>query len=63
MAELFFQHDAMTYFFDTKLLKLYRLECNQSVEIDNPETRREVRLNAAEISREQAFKMAEKCLN
>jgi hypothetical protein len=62
MAELFFQHDAMTYLFDTKLLKLYRLEGNQSVEIDNQETMRDVRLNAAEISREQAFKMvAEKC--
>jgi hypothetical protein len=63
MAELFFQHDAMTYFFDTRLLKLYRLECNQSVEIDNPRTRRDVRLNATEISREKAFKMAEGCLN
>ena len=62
MAELFFHHDAMTYFFDTKLLKLYRLEGNQSVEIDNPETRRDVRLNSAEISREQALKlMAERC--
>jgi len=38
MAELFFQHDAMTYFFDTKLFKLYRLEDNQSVEIENSET-------------------------
>jgi hypothetical protein len=63
MAELFFQHDAMTYFFDTKLLKLYRLEGNQSVEIDNPETRRDGRLNAAEISRDQAFKMAERFRN
>ena len=64
MAELFFQHEAMTYLFDTKLLKLYRLEGNQSVEIDNPETRRDVRLNSAEISREKAFKMvAERCHN
>lgn len=57
MAELFFQHNAMTYLFDTKLFKLYRLEGSQSVEIDNHETRRNVRLNAVEISREQAFKM------
>ena len=64
MAELFFQYEAMTYLFDTKLLKLYRLEGNPSVEIDNPEIKRKVRLNAAEISRHQAFKMvAERCQN
>ena len=64
MAELFFQHEAMTYLFDTKSLKLYRLEGNRSVEIDNPETMRNVRLKSAEISRHQAFKMvAERCQN
>ena len=64
MAELFFQYDEMTYLFDTKLLKLYRLEGNRSVEIDSPETMRNVRLKSAEISRYQAFKMvAERCLN
>lgn len=63
MAELFFQHDTITYLFDTKLLKLYRLEGNQSVEIDNPKTWQDVRLNSAEISREKAFKMAEGCRN
>ena len=26
MAQLFFQYDEITYFFDTKLLKLYRME-------------------------------------
>ena len=57
MAELFFQHNAMTYLFDTKLFKLYRLEGSQSVEINNSETLWDVRLKAAEISREQAFKM------
>lgn len=64
MAELFFQYEAMTYLFDTKLLKLYRLEGNQSVEIDSPETMRNVRLKSAEISRYQAFKMvAVRCQN
>ena len=64
MAELFFQYEAITYLFDTKMLKLYRLEGNQSVEINNPETMRNVRLKSAEISRYQAFKMvAERCLN
>ena len=40
MAKLFLQHETIPYLFDTKLLKLYRLDGNQSVEIDNPETRR-----------------------
>ena len=63
MAQLFFQHDEITYLFDTKLHKLYRLENNRSVEINNPEIERNVRLNSAEISREMAFKMAERCQN
>jgi hypothetical protein len=57
MAKIYFQHDEISYLFDTKLLKLYRLEANQSVEINNSETLWDVRLKAAEISREQAFKM------
>jgi hypothetical protein len=57
MAKIYFQHDEISYLFDTKLLKLYRMEGNQSVEINNSETLWDVRLKAAEISREQAFKM------
>ena len=63
MAQLFFHHDANTYLYDTNLLKLYRLEGNRPVEIDNPDTRRKVRLNSAEISREMAFKMMNGCCN
>lgn len=63
MTELFFNHDAVTYLFDTNLLKLYRLEGNQSIEIDNPEIKRKVRLNSTEISREKAFKMVNECRN
>jgi len=64
MAELFFQYEAITYLFDTKMLKLYRLEGNQSVEINNPETMQNVRLKSAEISRKQASKMvAVRCQN
>ena len=59
MGELFLKHDAITYLFETNLLKLYRLEGSQSVEINNPETVRNVRLYSSEISREQAFKMAD----
>lgn len=61
MTELFFHHDTTTYLFDTNLLKLYRLEGNQSVEIDNPEIKRKVRLNSTEISREKASKMVNGC--
>ena len=63
MTELFFHHDTVTYLFDTNLLKLYRLEGNQSVEVDNPEIKRKVRLNSTEISREKAFKMVNGCRN
>jgi hypothetical protein len=63
MAQLYFKHETIPYIFDTNLLKLYRLESSRSVEIRNPETLRNVRLNSAEISREQAFRMAEGCRN
>jgi hypothetical protein len=64
MAELFFQHDEITYIYDTKLLKLYRLEGNRSIEISSPETLRNVRLFSSEISRKQALEMvADRCPN
>jgi len=63
MAELFFHHEATMYLFDTKLLKLYRLDGSQSVEIDNLETLRQVRLKSAEISRETAQRMLAGCCN
>jgi hypothetical protein len=63
MAKIYFQHDEISYLFDTKLLKLYRLEGNQSVEINNSETLWDVRLKAAEISRQKALKIAAGALN
>jgi hypothetical protein len=63
MAELFFHHDAITYLFDTRLLKLYRLDGSRSVEIDNPEIKWKVRLKSAEISREKAQSMLAGCCN
>ena len=57
MAELYFQLEKIPYIYDTKLLKLYRLERNRSVEINNPETAHNVRYYSAEISREMALKM------
>lgn len=61
MAELYFQHESDAYIFDTNMLKLFRWEADRSVEINNLETIRNVRLYSAEISREQAFKLAQKC--
>ena len=61
MGELFLRHDAITYLFDTSLLKLYRLDGGRSVEINNPETVRNVRMFSSEISREQAFELAVAC--
>lgn len=63
MAKIYFQHDEISYRFDTKLLKLFRLEGNQSVEINNSETLWDVRLKASEISRNKAFKIAKGSLN
>ena len=61
MGELFLRHDTNTYLFDTSLLKLYRLDGDRSVEVNNPETVRNVRLFSSEISREQAFEPAAAC--
>ena len=61
MGELFLRYDAITYLFDTSLLKLYRLDGGRSVEVNNPETVRNVRLFSFEISREQAFELAVAC--
>jgi hypothetical protein len=58
MAVYFFEHDATPYSFDTKLLKLCRMEGDQAVEVDNPETVWNVRLSSVEISREHALRMA-----
>jgi len=63
MTELFFHHDASTYLYDTNLLKLYRLVGNQPVEINGPETKRKVRLNSSEISREKALGLVERIHN
>jgi hypothetical protein len=63
MAKIYFQHDEISYLFDTKLLKLYRLEANRSVEINNSETLWDVRLKASEISRQKALKIAGGALN
>ena len=57
MAELYFQHKTTLYKFDTRLLKLFRIENSRFVEILNPETKQNVRFHSREINREQAFRL------
>jgi hypothetical protein len=55
MAELFFQYKTIPYLFDTKLLKLFRLEKEIKVEIVDSGILRNIRFNSIEIDREKAF--------
>lgn len=63
MAELFFQCKTIPYLFDTKLLKLFRLENKRQVEIVDLEILRNIRFNSIEIDREQAFVLAKRNTN
>ena len=58
MAKLFFQYGTDPYLFDTRRLKLFRLKTKELIEIVNPEMLRNVRLDATEIDRKRAFKLA-----
>ena len=62
MAEFFFKYEAIPYLFDTKLLKLFRIENREFIEINQPEILREIRLNSTEITRDHAFRL-EKWMN
>jgi len=55
MAELFFQYEKVPYLFDTRLLKLFRIESKELIEIKNPETLQKVRFDSIEIDRKRAF--------
>ena len=55
MAELFFQYEKVPYLFDTKLLKLFRIENKRLIEIKNPETLQKIRFNSIEIDRKKAM--------
>jgi hypothetical protein len=58
MAELFFQYDDVPYIFNTRLLKLFRLDHKRITEIISPDILRNVRFDSTEINREQAFMLA-----
>ena len=57
MAELFFKYEAIPYLFETKLLKLFRIENKDFVEINEPEVLRNIRFNSIEITRNQALNL------
>ena len=58
MAELFFESKTIPYLFDTKLLKLCRLENKRQIEISDSDIYRNVRFDSTEIDREKAFVLA-----
>jgi hypothetical protein len=55
MAELYFQYEKVPYLFDTRLLKLFRIENEKLIEIKNQETLQKVRFNSIEIDRKKAL--------
>lgn len=63
MAELFFQCKTIPYLFDTKLLKVFRLENKRQAEIVDSEILRNIRFNSIEIDRKQAFVLAKGSTN
>ena len=58
MSKLFFQYNNMYYLYDTKVLKLYRIENKKMEEIKDREIIQNVRLNSLEIKPQQAMKMS-----
>ena len=60
MAKLFFEYKTTPYLFDTKLLKLFRLEKQRQVEIVDSDILRNIRLHSFEIDREQALKLSDR---
>ena len=58
MPQLFFQYKTSPYLFDTKLLKLFRLENKRLIEITKPELLKHIRFDSVEIDREQAYRLA-----
>ena len=55
MAELFLKYEAIPYLFETTLLKLFRIENKELIEINQPEILRKIRFNSIEITRSYAF--------
>ena len=60
MAELFFQLEKIPYVYDTKLLKLFRIEKQQTTEIIDQEILRSIRFDSIEISRKQALNLSKR---
>jgi len=59
MAEVFFQYEKTPYFYDTKLSKLFQVKTDKLVEINEPRIVKNVRYKSIEITRKQAFILAQ----
>ena len=55
MSTYFFEYKTIPYLFDTKQLKLFRLQDKRQVEIADAQILRNIRLNSTEIDREKAY--------
>ena len=62
MSNFYFEHNMNPFLFDTELLKLFQIKYKKLIEIDNREFLRDIGLNALEISRDRAFKLAEEIM-
>ena len=58
MAKYYFEYKTTPYLFDTKQLKLFRIENKKQVEIVDSEILRSIRLNSNEIDSRQAILLA-----
>lgn len=58
MPQFYFQYRTQPYLYDTKLMKLYRLENKEHIEITKPELLRNIRLDSIEIDREEAYRLS-----
>lgn len=60
MGEYFFQYKTNTFLFNTKLLKLFKIEGKRLIEMLNPEVLRQVRFNSIEVDRERAYSLVKR---
>ena len=60
MAKLFFRLENIPYLYDTKLMKLFRIEKQLSTEIKDQKILRNIRFNSIEITRNQAHNLSKR---
>ena len=60
MRELYFQYNTIIYSFDTSMLKLFRLDNNEKIEITDRKIMRNVRFDSIEVDRKCAARRSSK---